>query len=363
MGKNKMSSARAQRRATKKLAKKMLRQSPSNDRGHAGATNNNSTGTPQINNVVFEQAKTLLVAKGWTYFQNVINPTNINGELKMQSTPALIFNSESFLFQLLPYQSGVQLSRLSTWQHDPSFLNASRFIDALLAYLYGRGITTICALPSEIYNTKDDTNAVLTEAQMINLYSAKGFMQEAGSPYWKLQDFSYIKAINNWSEEELNSSCEPGLNYHQFFIPGLVEVYYEFSSNAAKNFMAVCQFENVRALKQNLIMFASALPDDQISSMLKNIIYDVCAESFSNNQSEELSNMAQSILAIILSQAAKTQDYQIQMKILGNALASLLHLAQNGFQNCIIKYRFIFDESKETLNVAFMRADDLKEAA
>lgn len=293
---------------------------------------------------------------GWQLFPMYTENTSagVNGKPEIFETQALVLKNDSLSFTLTSYLKGVSISKIEVWNQDAGKIEQARgIVVTVLKFLQDHGVDDIYALTRQLGHIKE-YDVVLNENELDQIFRSIGFAdtEAAGRLIWSNKE-------NLLSDEHIDDSILIGKREYKntgdgfLFFKGQVQVFFEFVHQPNKNFVKTFCVETDDEIKKSITRFiySSANSSDQSSTSLGKILSEIVGRS--NVMPKKMaSTLFQSFMAVSLAQDSKEDNYEREMSNTASFFIPVLHLLLKGNESNIAQYRLVFDEVRETMDIA-----------
>lgn len=292
---------------------------------------------------------------GWHHYEmyNETTATGIDSTPRFIGTQALLLQNNSYSYVISSYEDGVNISKIEVWgEGEDKIKSANKLIKSVLSFLKKESITNVYAITKYLGHFKEE-NVILNENELNTLFDKLEFIQTETSGVLKLSNIDDISKLEDFDDSLLFSS-NPLENASKNYtcISGEVQVYFEFVGKPLKNFVSTIYVgsddEIKNLIKQNI---GAKTKKDEMGQMFNSLLLGVIGED-KRMPKDMVSQLFQSFMAITLMEYSKEIDYQNTMSVQGSFLTSVLHLLISGNANNISQYKFVFDEKRETMDIA-----------
>jgi len=307
---------------------------------------------PSFKGLIFELKKL-----GWKLFLNyTLMKYDRFEELEtIVESPALVLRNDLVSITLIPYKESVGIAEIELFEEGiDKKTESKRMISALLVVLKEYKINKVYALLIHFFKCQNNLGA-LNWDDAEALFKAFEFVEsnEDGvlftninekSNFSELVEKSFLKGDLDDSKNEL------GLNPPD----GAVIVHFEFTNNPSKNFIEIIPIgtdeEIIEITKESLDKIKNISGEE--NAMLQFLFEMVLRAGSKNILDEKASFFIQSMMGVTLAREAKSSNYKDLMFSRSRVFIPLLHLAFKGNKVGIGKYKLLFDENRQTMDIA-----------
>lgn len=291
---------------------------------------------------------------GWQLFSMYTENTcaGVNGEPEIYETQALSLKNDKLSFILTSYLDGVSISKIEIWdQNECKIEQAKEIVAVVLKFLNRYSIEKVYALTRELGHIKEQ-DVVLKEVELDQIFRDLGFTETAnpGRLMWSnketLLDTNIEYSLLAGKEDYMDTSDD------FLFFQGQVQVYFEFVHQPGKNFVKTFYVDTDEEIRRSIVRFIySSTDNDEYSTALRNILSQIVGKI--NIMPKEIaSTLFQNLMAVSLALESKEVEYEKELSITASFFIPILHFLLNGNESKIAQYRLVFDEVRETMDIA-----------
>ncbi len=297
----------------------------------------------------------LLEEKKWKYYKEatVSTATGVGGMINIIKTQTLVLDSENFSLALSSYKDGVNFGKLEVWKKGiDKIQEAKSIILAVMLFLKEQGVSNLYAITAFVGHIKE-TDVVLDEFQLKKLYRELGFQETKINGVLKLPNYDIISKYDNIDLSLLiGVANDISIDNNSVYFEGQVQVYFEFANDSSKNFTRTFYVGSDEDIREQIKLFISKVKDESEDAQMLKRTLQLFLEENTKVPFEMKSQLFQTLMGVSLAQAAKDFNYKHVMTYSTNFFISVLHLLINGNKKQIVQYRLLFDEKRETMDIA-----------
>ncbi len=311
----------------------------------------------------FEKIKPTLQMYGWKYFSNHTDGAIVdNKNVVSDQCATLVLKNNDYAFTICEYGDGVRVGKMEIWKKTENKVEAASILAAnVINFLIKNEVTNIYAFTEFLGHIKEE-DVVLNQVELEELFSGLGFVKSGSNGKLIFSDPSKLKKHEAFDEKILFGDAKnDNTGENLVYFKGQTQVYFEFEGNQSKNFTRAFYVGTDDEIKTKLRNFIKKIKgDDEESQMIKSTLNAVLQEK-SVIPNQLLNYLGQSMIGVLLAKAAKENDYQAKMTEISFHIIPLLHLINKGNEKRYFQYKLLFNEKRETLDIA-SRSYDKKAA-